>query len=459
MTWNNNVIVVIIDDALPVEALSFGVPLHLTEDVTFTERTRVYDSATAAEQDSTVGATALAAVQAHFDQRLHSPTIKLGRREADVAQVGTWTITGTPAENDQFEITINGIDGNYTAGAAEDATAVAGALRTALTTAVAGEDVTVGGTGTDITVTADNAGEPFTYSSTYTPISPPGASGITEVLTTANVNAATELAEIVAKDNAFYGITMAARDDTDILYVAAWVESQTKIFMAQSSTAAVLTATAGNVLETLMANNYGRTAYCWHHDDSEYLDVAWMGFALQCPLDTKSTIWAYKQLVGVTLKDPAITPTEQQNVADDDNSAYGNLYLDFGGNGATGMGRTVDGQPIDRRTTKDWWEARLREEMIQILLDASNRNEKIRYTDKGLDVFRVGADAVNGRGVSAEHFAEVPAPTATVTPVANVPTDDRNKRKVLLSLAAYWADGAERVEIQASITSRQIVSA
>ena len=104
--------------------------------------------------------------------------------------------------------------------------------------ALAAEPVTVSGATDEIIITADDAGEPFTYASEYTATGG-GTSGIDEAATTPNVSIATELAEILAEDPLWYGVTLATRDDDDILRAAAWIESQTKIFMGQSSTADV----------------------------------------------------------------------------------------------------------------------------------------------------------------------------------------------------------------------------
>jgi hypothetical protein len=454
MSWDGNVIVVIIDDALPVEEANLGTPLHLTPDVTFSERTRVYTSSTTAKSDSEIGTTALAAVEAHFAQPLHTSEIKLGRREPDVAMVVTFTIDTGVLENDEYNITINSVSGgDVTAGVTPTPDTVATAMRAVLTTVLAGEPVSVGGTGADVVITSTTAGLAFTYTSSYTATGG-GTSGITTVVTTPNGNVSTELDAVLLEDSDWYGLTLASRDDTDIAYGAAWTESAPiKLALFQSSTADVLTATTPNVLDDLKSLGYKRTAYAWHHDDTQYLDVAWMGFTLQADPDLKTTIWAYKELSGVSLKSPRLTPTEYNNI--DNNN--GNRYAVFGGRPKTGQGVTVSGERIDRVTTKDWWDVSLTAAWTQVLVDASQRNSKIAYTDQGLRAFAAAGTAVNDRGVAAGHFAPG-STTSTVVPVAQVPPAKRADRIVLPRASAVYADAAEKVEAEGSITSQQITA-
>jgi hypothetical protein len=448
MTWDGNVSVSILSDPQAVTVANFGTPLHMTTAVesSFTERTREYGSSAEGAADSDLSAGAQAVVAAHFAQPLHTSTIKIGRKEADAAQVITWTITGTPVEDDIFSITVNGIPSPYTALSTPTPTSVATGLRALMTTNLAAEDVTVGGTGADITVTADNAGEPFTYGNLYTPISPPGTAGIDEVVTTANVNYATELTALLVEDSDWYGLTIESHTKTDILYTAAWMDSNNRFFMAQSAEAGVLTETADNVLEELKALNYARTAYVWHHADTEELSVAWVGFTLQADPDVGTTIWAYKTLSGITQKDPQITTTEQSAIE----SQYGNLYSTLGGVGATGMGILVDGRKIDTLISKDWYKARLTEEFQQYLLAVSNRNQKIPYTDKGLSTFVSKGEKINQKGVKAEHF-EDGSTTATVPAVKDVPAD-KLARLVRVTMSAILTGAAELVTVTATVS-------
>jgi hypothetical protein len=73
---------------------------------------------------------------------------------ADLA-VLTFTFSGTPEVGDDMNITINGVLGSHTVDSAVLNDEV-GDLRTALTTALAAEPVTVGGAAAVVTVTADD---------------------------------------------------------------------------------------------------------------------------------------------------------------------------------------------------------------------------------------------------------------------------------------------------------------
>ena len=450
MTWDGNVSVTVLSDPQAVTTRNFGTALHVTEDVgvTFTERTRSYTSSAEAAADSpALGAGPIAAAAIHFSQPLHTSTFKVGRKESDEAQVITWEITGVPVEDDKFKITVNGIETEYTAGAGPTVSSVGVALNALVVAALAAEDVTVSGATAFVIVTADNAGEPFTYSSLYTPVGTVDAA-ITETVTQANVNYATELAEILTEDSAWYGLTIQSRAKADILYTAAWMESNDRLFMAQSLDADVLTGAANNVLATLKALNYARTALAWHHSGTEYLGAAWVGYTLQADPDAVTTIWAYKPLVGVTIKDPDLTATQQGYIT----SQYGNCLTTFGGVTCSGMGILVDGRKLDTLVTKDWYKARLVEKYQGVLLAASTRNQKIPYTDKGLKVFVTQAESVNGQGIAVGHFAP-DSTSASVPAVADVPAADKTNRIVRVTSKGVLAGAVEAVVVTASITA------
>lgn len=87
--------------------------------------------------------------------------IVLGTITIKRVQVLTLLYSGTPEVGDDMNVTVNGVDTTHTA----DGTTLndeVGDLRSALTTDLAAEPVTVGGTAATITITADD-GETFTY--------------------------------------------------------------------------------------------------------------------------------------------------------------------------------------------------------------------------------------------------------------------------------------------------------
>jgi hypothetical protein len=410
MTYDPNVSVTVVSGAQPVDRAVLNIPLHLSTSPTFPERVRTYASAAEAAADTLLGTEGTAAVNAHFAQTLYAPQIKIGRGgDAAVAQVDTVTVGGTPLENEVYKITVNGIVTEYVAGATPTVSSVYTALDTAVTTAIAAEAITVGGADPDITLTADNAGEPFVVSVSVT--AAPGQSAATGTLTlvhtTANSGIGSDLDACLAEDDDWYGLTteINATPATNLITMeaaSAWAQINGKLYIAQSLDATVLAGTAGNDLKVLAAKNNSRTAYIWHHDNSELAAVAWMSYTFQADPDETTTNWAYKPLSGISLKDPRITSTQQSNIEADN----GNVVLSFGGNAVAGMGVTTTGGKIDTLITSDWLEARLKEAYIQLLSDVAARNDKIALTDKGMQIIPSVGQGIIDQGVRVGHLAE-----------------------------------------------------
>jgi hypothetical protein len=386
-----------------------NIPLHLCSGNTFPERVRTYASPADAAADTLLGANGLAAVNAHFAQDLYAPTVKIGKiADTPAAQVVTFTVGGTPLEDEVYRIVINGVTTEYVAGATPTVTSVHTGLSAALTSALTAYPLTVAGVDPDITVTADNAGEQFSYSAAVD--DPPGGSAtgtLVAVLTTANAGIGSDLDACLLADSGWYGLTVEqhATPATHLLNMeacSAWAQINKKLFIAQSSDADVLDGTAGNDLKVLAAKNNSRTAYLWHHSDSELAAVAWMSYTFWADPDEVTTNWAYKPLSGISLKDPRVTATEQGFIEADD----GNVVLSFGGNAVAGMGVTTTGGKIDILITSDWLEARLRESYIQLLSDVSARNSKIGLNDKDMQVIPSNGQKILDQGVRVGHLNE-----------------------------------------------------
>lgn len=438
-----------------VRRTGFGIPLWIapagTLGVGFTERIRFYAEDEAADDDD-LSAQAQAAVAAVFAQDRSVDLVAVGRVEADQAQVITFTFSGTPEVGDEMIVTINGVETSYTV-ASTTLNDEVDALRSAMVTALSGEDVTVAGTSPDITVTADTAGDPFTYTSEIV-LTGSGDLAVAEAETTADRSISTELDEIMAESSNFYGVEAGSKDDTDITRLAAKVESMGLLHLAQVDNAAVKAGTSGNLLETLAGLNYGGTALIWHNDDDEELALAWMGYVLEADPDEKSTNWKHRNLAGITSDTDNLSSTEILNIR----NGNGNVYTDFYGVAVTANGVTVDGNPIDFRITRDWLRARIEENVAQRLLEVAAANSKIPYTDAGLQQMRAIVQKVLQNGVDAGHLrgnaenadGEL-TPRATVPALADVPGVDRSNRICRVEFEAELAGAIESVTISGTV--------
>lgn len=85
----------------------------------------------------------------------------------------------------------------------------------------------------------------------------------------ANITAA--LNAIESEDSDWYCLLSPHRISADIVESAAWIEDKTKIYVANSQDADVLTAVDTDIASLLKIASYNRTAYLWHHQGG--LDV------------------------------------------------------------------------------------------------------------------------------------------------------------------------------------------
>lgn len=447
MTWDPNVSVTVVTGAQPVDRAVFTIPLHLSSSPTYPERVRTYASGPEGAADTLLGAEGLAAVNAHFAQDLKSPTIKIGRvADTPAAQVVTFTVAGTPLEDEVYRITINEIVTEIVAGGSPTITSVHTALDAALATAIADETITLSGVDPDIIATEDNLGEPFSYLAEVD--DPPGGTAtgtLVAVLTTPNAGIGSDLDACLAEDPDFYGLTTeidsTPADNLVIMEAAsAWAQINKKLYLAQSLDAGVLTAAGGNDLEVLGDKNNSRTSHIWHHSDSELAAVAWMAYKFQADPDVVTTAWAYAPLSGISLKPVRITSTEQGNIE----GQNGNVVLAFGGNPKAGMGITTTDRKIDTWVTADWLEARTREAYIQLLSDVSARNQKIGLNDKELQAIVNTGQGILDWGVRVGHLNE--GTTEISIPArADMTAPDVIARLIRVTSSGQAAGAVERV--------------
>jgi len=397
--FNENVQITVTADAAPVGRAGFGVPI-VGDAAGMSERVQYFTGVSGASAAQTAGditSAQLAAITAAFAQNPRPARVGAARTSfTDVAQVDTVTVGGTLAGGggEDFTVTINGTDFTYTTAPSDAISDVIAGLESLIN--AGSEPVTAADASPNLTLTADVAGDAFT-----TAVSTDAASGtIVFVNTTANQSVATELQAVLDENSDWYGFTLVSRADKDVRRAAEWVESANRIYVAQSSTAGVLTTSTSDIMSELQDASYNRTALLYYSDDSEYADLAWLATKLACDLDVKTTVWYNKTLQGIPVDDANVTTTQKNN-AEGKNA---NLYLTLGSQGSTGQGKMASGRFIDVTTTVDWYAARVREEIQQLFLNASNRNSKIPFTDDGFTQVESKVRKVSNAGVLAGHF-------------------------------------------------------
>lgn len=262
----------------------------------------------------------------------------------------------------------------------------------------------------------------------------------------------TDLTALRAVYDAWYGFTVDDRTDSVIADAATWAAANDKLYIAQSSAAAILAGTPANAFETQQtaANPYG--AGLWYQTDTVYADLAWLAAGLSIDMDSQSGIWAHRTLVGPAVSDGDVTSTEKANVEGDG----GNLYLSFRGVGATAPGKLFDGRWIDEQVIRDWVIARVGEAIAQLMLNLANSNQKIPYDNYGLRLIGAEVEAVLQRGVSIGHFREgsviVDVPDIYADP-AEVDPADIVAREATITAEATLTGAIQTVTITIGVLS------
>jgi hypothetical protein len=214
--------------------------------------------------------------------------------------------------------------------------------------------------------------------------------------------AADELDALVAAEAStgipWYGLDLSSLVQANIEIAAAWAESSAKLFIAQTSDAAVLAGTAGNVAEILAGFLYTRTGLIYHSPDAERLALGWAAKKLGKDPDTGKTSWRRATIVGVAVDD--ISSTEKATVQG--NNA--NTYLPEGGIPTTAKGWLCSGNPIDTRISRDWLKFRLTELLVAQLVAISNRNEDLPYDQDGIDAVYHTVITFLSKGEVLRHF-------------------------------------------------------
>lgn len=187
-------------------------------------------------------------------------------------------------------------------------------------------------------------------------------------------NYVTALTAIQAVNDDWYGLAVETRLEADILAIAAWVEARIKIFCALSSDAAVKSATAGNVLEDLVAAAYERTFLLYSEDLDDHAGAAWLG--KQLPKLPGGTNWAYQTLAGITVD--SLSLTEQNNITNN----KGSIYTVVNDINHTQFGQVASGEWVDVMRGSDFIQVRMQEKVYFQLINS----DRIPYTENGIAV-------------------------------------------------------------------------
>jgi hypothetical protein len=297
--------------------------------------------------------------------------------------------------------------------------------------------ITFADSATFATVTATTAGDYFSVIMT--------GEGWTSFETTADAGIATDLAAVELYDNDWYALLpVDSTGAAEIEAAAAWTEAAKKIQLSQTQdTAVASTSSASDVTSiayTLKAANYDRTMLFFHRDSDEFVGSAMAGRAL--PEDAGSITWAYKQLSSVSAQ--RLTTTERTNLE----NKNVNFLSTLAGVNITRYGVASGGEYIDVMRGADWLAARIQERVYTLLLN----NDKLPYTDAGIQAVRGEILAQLDQGIARDFIAADPKPTCTVPLAADVAPADKSSRTLNnVTFRAVLAGAIHKVAIEGEL--------
>lgn len=379
-----------------IDQVGFGRALILGENLPGPDLIKLYDSLEAVAEDFESTDPEYIAAQQLFGQELKPVDVLIGRRDANVAQVDI--ITVETLENANYVVTLNGTAFTYTPGGVPaDKSTVAAALMSAINLGTESVTASLGGSSPNETLvlTADNAGEPFTATTT---------ANMSRAASVEDVGVSSALDDIIASGvlgDSWYALMITSRQNVDILAAAAWIEARQKIFIACSDEASVITSASDDIASQLQARAYARTAFIYSGDQANFPEAAWLGVAL--PTEPGTITLSLKTLAGIEYDDLNASEIAYAK------AKGANYYVRIGGVNVTQNGNVAEGEWIDTIMGIDWIQARSTENIFATIV----ANDKIPFTDSGIDQIQnplrqILQQAVN-RGILASFTITVPA--------------------------------------------------
>lgn len=336
----------------------------------------------------------------------------VGRRVVPLTQ----TVVLTPLNTTQgfkYKGVVGGKDVTYTVGSSATTTTVATGLAAAInavspgTTAVAASGV--------ITCTSATPGKviDFDFSTmkrTYLQVKD----------TTTDTTTDDELPLINDENDDWYGLMIVdSSSKATALNAAAFIESKRKICIVQTSDTEVLNPSiTDDTMSALKDSSYARTGAIFHLPIGgvEWLAAGWEAGQLTTTPGAATT--AFKGVAGVKV-DKLLAGEEAAILAKN-----GSHYTRVGGLPITFEGKSGAGDFLDTTRFIDWVYARMRERVLGALAN----NQKIPFTDAGVDIIRGLIMSVIQQGIAAGGFADTPAPTVTAPLVRDVSPANRINR-------------------------------
>lgn len=390
------------------------------------------------------------AVSAAFSQTPRPRQVKVGRRQVEEVNLSVNNVK----DNTDYTITVSSKDTDgtvdeeaykYNSQTSATATKIVEGLQALMASDTA---VTATASGEKLQLTA-KSGKSFAIKI---------SSNLSAELTEPTEEIADTMSAVMAGDSDFYGIVLASRDKDDIMAMAEWVETQTKLFgTSTAEQGAKDSETDTDLLSMLKAKNYYRT-FAFYHElaDSEYLEAGVMArcFAIEPGGET----WANKVLSGLTADN--LTETEYLAIS----GKNGNTFETFRNKSITQNGKVAGDEWIDVIRFRDWLQEEITVNVFNLLINS----DKVPYTDAGIALVenQIRQALLLGQrrgGIAPTEYDEDNNEnlgfTIEMPLAANIPANTKAQRLLEdVSFTARLAGAIHVVEITGSFTYENLIS-
>lgn len=373
--------------------------------------------------------------QAAFAQDPRPPRVLIGRLASPSARSLTLTML-TATQGEVLSVEVVKPDGttqtvSYTVLSSETTTTVATAFEL-LIEAVTGVNST--SSGAVVTATPSTAADFFEFRNPH---------NIAIKDNSADSSYVTTLGNILLQTKDFYFVCTDVNSETVADLVAAWAQSNKKLYITQTVDTTEATGT-GVFGSGQKAASYSYSAGLYCYDPAEYACCAMA--ALGAVRDPGSFTWSLKALAGIT--PVALTATHESNLRTAGWNFYVEVANDISGiQGVDGGGAAFGGRFLDLTHGTDWLVARIQERLFGVMANA----DKIDYTDAGA-LLLLGPLKAQLRQAEDNRLL-APGWTARATLVADAdPTDKAARFYDGLRFDAVYAGAIHKVRVIGNVT-------
>lgn len=434
--------------ARPITQTGFETPLFIAPHSVFAERYRIYtDSDAAVEDGFDPESPTVVALNSFFGQDFAPSQVVVGKREYAAETVTVPSVVNT-GDIFSFKVTAKNSSSkvtgyiSYTAVSGDDDADVAVGLAAAFTANTALAALATATNVAGVLTIAPKANCYVTYVG-------PNVQSENAVELEYGYTDLEEMADaiyaITAITNDYFFLTSHSRDLADIRQLAAYAESNKKIYAVSLYDADILDpAVTDDIASELKTEQYDLTmliALSSKKQEKEYHEAGAIG--AMAALQPGSTTLHGKTLRGCTTSSFSTT---QENTIMGKNA---NIYTMIAGVGFFVDGKMSSGTFFDIQHGRLWLETRMEEDIFSLIKQKADAGTKIPYTDEGVSMVVSKMSTRLQNAVDVGFLASIPRFKVKAPLVADIPTTDKINRFLPdIPFEATLAGAIHRIKIR-----------